>query len=71
MYFHRDWNMLNDLMYEMPQTATRPVLLCYISTSLGPLIRSCASAAAHMDLFHYLADLLLRTTVFKSHLDIL
>lgn len=55
----------------IPQTATRPALLCYISTSLAPLIRSCASAAARMDLFHYLADLLLRISVFKSHLSLL
>ena len=37
--------MLNDLMLLTPQTATHPVLLCYISTSLGPLIRSCGSSA--------------------------
>lgn len=49
-----------------PQTAVRPVLPFYISTSLAPLIQPRAAAAARLDLFHYLLDLLLRIICLRT-----
>ena len=65
----RDWNTPNDLMYLLSAADTRPELLCYISTSLAPLMWSCASAAVpygHFSLSGWFTARIRR--VFESHL---